>query len=340
MSDIQEMKTLHLATIAFVLVLSSQLAYATTYGGHLGPITIQMPFMKTNSTGTITIKYVVYYPHNDTFDTTFTVYDDKLQNPEPHTIKDLTINAEPKSINLLENNTVTYTIVAKDNIKGVYGIAPISPCGKYPLVVGLNESEIMPSTLFRLSMPIHCGMIPSDAPVREIINYDGIILKNVTRAQDQFSPMEQIQLGSNSTDVQCKQGLDLIIKTHDNMPACVKPETAQTLIMRGWGTFTVPLIDNAYDQKMNGTLSGDVIRGGGPRSESPEVNYEIDVYAIDGITLVGKTFSDANAHYFIQLLAGNYTVYVPDYPDKQTHFVSVFSGKNTIFNIVYGVGYK
>ncbi|MDE1839947.1 MAG: hypothetical protein KGH87_08515, partial [Thaumarchaeota archaeon] len=77
------MKTLHLATIAFVLVLSSQLAYATTYGGHLGPITIQMPFMKTNSTGTITIKYVVYSPHNDTFDTTFAVYDGKLQNPEP-----------------------------------------------------------------------------------------------------------------------------------------------------------------------------------------------------------------------------------------------------------------
>jgi len=228
------MKTLNLVIIAFVLVLSSQLTYATTYGGHLGPMTVQMPFMKTNSTGTITIKYVVYYPHNDTFDTTFTVYDDKLQNPEPHTIKDFTINAEPKSINLLENNTVTYTIVAKNNIKGVYGIAPIFPCGRYPLVVGLNESEIMPSTLFRLSMPIHCGMIPSDAPVREIINYDGIILKNVTRTQDQFSPIEQIQLGSNSTDVQCKQGFDLLIKTHDNMPACVKSTSIQRLLGQGW----------------------------------------------------------------------------------------------------------
>src|SRR5579885_1657186 len=228
------MKTLHLTTIALVLVLSSQLAYATTYGGHLGPITIQMPFMKTNSTGTITIKYAVYYPQNDTFDTTFAVYDSRLQNTEPFTLKDLTINAEPKSINLLENNTVTYTIVAKNNIKGVYGIGPIFPCSKYSLVVGLNESEIMPSTLFRLSMPVHCGVISSDAPVREIINYDGIVLKNVTRTQDQFSPIEQIQLGSNSTDVQCKQGLDLIIKTHDNMPACVKPDTANILAKRGW----------------------------------------------------------------------------------------------------------
>ena len=90
----------------------------------------------------------------------------------------------------------------------------------------------------------------------------------------------------------------------------------------------------------NGILSGGVIRGGGPSLDSPEVNYEIDVYAIDGITLVGKTFSDANAHYSMQLPAGNYTVYVPDYPDKQTHFVSVFPSKNTIFNIAYGTGYK
>lgn len=90
----------------------------------------------------------------------------------------------------------------------------------------------------------------------------------------------------------------------------------------------------------NGILSGDVIRSGGPSLDSPEANYEVDVYAADGTTIVGKTFSDVNAHYSIQLLAGNYTIYVPDYPDKQTHFVSVFSGKNTTFNIAYGTGYK
>ena len=334
------MKTLHLTTIVLVLVLSSQLAYATTYGGHLGPMTVQMPFMKTNSTGTITMKYVVYSSHNDTFDTTFAVYDGKLQNPEPLTLKDLTINAEPKSINLLENNTVTYTIVAKNNVKGVYGIAPIFPCGRYPLVVGLNESEITPSTLFRLSMPIHCPVIPSDAPVREIINYDGIMLKNVTRTQDQFSPMEQIQLGSNSTDVQCKQGLDLIIKIHDNMPACVKPETAQTLIMRGWGTFTVPSIDDAYDQKMNGTLSGIVSSYvyGGPLGgvTNRSANYEVFVYAPDGITMVGKTFSDNNAHYSLQLPVGKYVIYTYN-EIKQKYTVSVLAGENSIFNITSSI---
>ncbi|CUR51917.1 protein of unknown function [Nitrosotalea devaniterrae] len=90
-----------------------------------------------------------------------------------------------------------------------------------------------------------------------------------------------------------------------------------------------------------GTLSGIVVLAGGPANLSgPKSNYEVDVYTADGTTVVGKTFSDVNAHYSIQLLAGNYTVYVPDYPHKQTHFISVFSGKNTIFNIVYGTGYK
>lgn len=89
----------------------------------------------------------------------------------------------------------------------------------------------------------------------------------------------------------------------------------------------------------NGTLFGNVVLDGGPRT-GPQANYEVDVYATGGITIVGKTFSDANGNYSIHLLAGNYTVYVPDYPDKQTHFVSVFPGKNTIFNIAYGTGYK
>jgi hypothetical protein len=89
----------------------------------------------------------------------------------------------------------------------------------------------------------------------------------------------------------------------------------------------------------NGTLSGVVVLAGGP-SSGPNGNYEVDVYATDGVTIVAKTLSDANAHYSIQLPAGNYIIYAPDYPTKQTHLVSVFSGKNTILNIVYGSGYK
>ena len=39
---------------------------------------------------------------------------------------------------------------------------------------------------------------------------------------------------TNPYDINCKSGLDLIVKKSDGSPACVKPETAEKLIARGW----------------------------------------------------------------------------------------------------------
>lgn len=142
-------------------------------------------------------------------------------------------------------------------------------------------------------------------------------------------------------NLRCKLGFELITKPTDGSPACVTPSTAQKLAQRGWKMTNGSSFDTVANHGKYGTLSGIVVLAGGPANLSgPKSNYEVDVYTADGTTIVGKTFSDVNSHYSIQLLAGNYTVYVPDYPDKQTHFVSVFSGKNTIFNIAYGTGYK
>ena len=165
-------------------------------------------------------------------------------------------------------------------------------------------------------------------------SYGGFITKITT-------PLKQFKSGISAKDVKCTSGLQLVIKTKDGSPACVTPSTAQKFVQRGWEMTNGLSFDNLDNHGKYGTLSGTVVLAGGPGSLSgPKSNYEVDVYADDGTTIVGKTFSDVNAHYSIQLLAGNYTVHVPDYPDKQTHFVSVFSGKNTIFNIAYGIGYK
>jgi hypothetical protein len=48
------------------------------------------------------------------------------------------------------------------------------------------------------------------------------------------SPKNQIENGVFLDQVKCKEGLELIIKLSDNSPACVKPETKQKLIERGW----------------------------------------------------------------------------------------------------------
>lgn len=51
-----------------------------------------------------------------------------------------------------------------------------------------------------------------------------------------ISPHKQVSSGTNSEDVICTDGLELIFKSTNNSPACVKPSTAEKLIQRGWGT--------------------------------------------------------------------------------------------------------
>ena len=168
--------------------------------------------------------------------------------------------------------------------------------------------------------------------------------------QHEPSPFKQIKNGILSHDVICKDGFVLIKKLSTNSLACVKPQTAQKLVKRGWGTTTQNTQNNStsmlstfnllHNEGKNGTLSGYVVLADGPAPVGPKTHYEVDLYATDGVTIVAKILSNSHAHYSIQLPAGNYIIYAPDYPTKQTHLVSVFSGKNTIFNIVYGSGYK
>ncbi len=49
-----------------------------------------------------------------------------------------------------------------------------------------------------------------------------------------LSPKQQMSMGFLSNDVECRKGLELIFKSSDNSPACVKPATAEKLIQRGW----------------------------------------------------------------------------------------------------------
>ena len=87
---------------------------------------------------------------------------------------------------------------------------------------------------------------------------------------------------------------------------------------------------------MDGTLSGTVSSYvyGGPLggATNRSANYEVFVYAPDGITMVGKTFSDDDAHYSLQLPAGKYVIYTYN-EIKQKYTVSVYAGQNSIFNI-------
>ena len=65
-------------------------------------------------------------------------------------------------------------------------------------------------------------------------------IENMLDQQDesqiiQKSPRAQVRSGIASTEVVCKEGFELLLKTNDGSPACVKESTAGKLIERGWG---------------------------------------------------------------------------------------------------------
>lgn len=51
---------------------------------------------------------------------------------------------------------------------------------------------------------------------------------------DGLPPSQQFKAGVEAQNIQCKESLQLVIKSIDGSPACVKPETKTELIKRGW----------------------------------------------------------------------------------------------------------
>lgn len=47
-------------------------------------------------------------------------------------------------------------------------------------------------------------------------------------------PLKQLKSGIPLDEIQCKDGLYLIVKTKDNSPSCVKPRSIARLLMNGW----------------------------------------------------------------------------------------------------------
>ena len=65
-------------------------------------------------------------------------------------------------------------------------------------------------------------------------------IENISDQQDESqiiheSPRAQVRSGIASTEVVCKEGFELLLKTSDGSPACVKESSVDKLIERGWG---------------------------------------------------------------------------------------------------------
>ncbi|HSB56378.1 MAG TPA: hypothetical protein VLD38_01020 [Nitrosopumilaceae archaeon] len=71
-----------------------------------------------------------------------------------------------------------------------------------------------------------------------------------TRAND--SPLKQFKSGILAKDVQCNDGLQLVIKAKDGSPACVKPSSVAKLLLWAWANSTIENTQNSgEDQSSN-----------------------------------------------------------------------------------------
>lgn len=66
---------------------------------------------------------------------------------------------------------------------------------------------------------------------------ESVGFETIQRSQNNtpaLSPLKQIKAGISPEKIVCREGLELILRSSDDLPACVTPETKQKLIERGW----------------------------------------------------------------------------------------------------------
>jgi hypothetical protein len=149
--------------------------------------------MKTNSTAKIYTDLIFpkiegsWTPYPRIF-----LYPQVNENVEPNSI---TILAEPKSFSVNQHNVnVTYTIITKNSTKGIFEIFTGSWGYSYPLVVGLNESEVN-ATIFYNFQPISCIYCPAfttDPPSEKVVGYSSLVVKTFSENSSMWENPTQI----------------------------------------------------------------------------------------------------------------------------------------------------
>src|SRR5207245_5350556 len=109
-----------------------------------------------------------------------------------------------------------------------------------------------------------------------------------------WTPLKQHQSGVAIKDIRCSQDLQLIFKTEDNSPACVKTNTAFRLSALGWGYLPSPFITKT--DLLNSTISGGKIKEFQYDLQSASIIIKIQTVS-DGslIITIPKIVTDLNS---------------------------------------------
>ena len=118
----------------------------------------------------------------------------------------------------LEENQVIASEALFSNTYGRLRDASIGPDGNLYLLTSNRDGRGAPAE--------------NDDRILKIIP---IITEEKKVGDSSLSPLKQVKTGSLPSDVACKTGYELILKSTTGNPACVFPPTASKLVSAGWG---------------------------------------------------------------------------------------------------------
>lgn len=128
-------------------------------------------------------------------------------------------------------------------------------------------------------------------------NSDGTFDYLLSITNQSISPLKQFTLGIPIDQIQCKEGLELILKSSGDSPSCVSPETKQKLIEIGWAK-SPRSISEEFSRVLDGESKG-----------------SFDVHgSVDGARLSGISFDEHLNQLTIELEEsqdGQLTITVP-----------------------------
>jgi len=144
----------------------------------------------------------------------------------------------PMSIEEISDNLYIYSFegCTGDEFLNIENAVAASDTEVLSLVQQKREGNLVPPGICR----VFDIKIRADDPSSIKIVLPMMSNENMLGQQDESqkihkSPRAQVRSGVASTEVVCREGFELLLKTNDNSPACVKESTAEKLIERGWG---------------------------------------------------------------------------------------------------------
>ena len=184
----------------------------------------------------------------------------------------------------------------------------------FTVLVGVQQPDkyMQPADFKEIATSSLSRTLAIDIPYKPISDVQGvwdfkITGSDVLSGPSVFSnpPLKQFKSGIKAQDVKCNTGFELVIKSTDGSPACVKPDTASKLVELGWAKEIVstpvniisnmkPVIQNytGYQSKIiPGPLVLSSCGGGGYHSFSNILN-STGFHVFYNITNSGTAFDD------------------------------------------------